>query len=186
MIKKRRSPKIFFGWWTVIASGTLSLLGMGYYIYGISALFKPIASELGFSRAATSVAASIGRLEGGFESPLTGWATDKFGPRWIVLSGVFLVSLSLLLMNFINSLWAYYVVWGVMLGTGCNIALTIALDTTISNWFVKKRGLAMSIKWVFSGLSGVLVIPLVAWLITVQGWRATCFTWGLATPFGFH
>jgi len=179
LIKKRGSSKIFFGWWTVIASGTLSLLGMGYYIYGISALFKPIASELGFSRAATSVAASIGRFEGGFESPLTGWATDKFGPRWIVLSGVFLVSLSLILMNFINSLWAYYVVWGVMLGTGCNIALTIALDTTISNWFVKKRGLAMSIKWVFSGLSGVLVIPLVAWLITVQGWRMTCVTWGL-------
>ncbi|MFC2034124.1 MFS transporter [Chloroflexota bacterium] len=179
MIKKRKFPKIFFGWWTVLASGILALWGYGYQAYGISALFKPIASELGFNRAVTSVAASIGRFGGGIESPLSGWITDRFGPKWIVLFGVFLSALGLILMNYINSLWAYYVVWGVVLGTGINIALGVPLDTAIANWFVKKRGLALSVKWVFSGLSGVLVLPLVAWLIIVQGWRMTCVIGGL-------
>lgn len=82
-------------------------------------------------------------------------------------------------MRYIDSLWAFYLVWGVMLGTGCNIALSLPMDTTISNWFVKKRGLAISIKWVFSGLSGVLVMPLVAWLTDVEGWRMTCFYGGI-------
>jgi len=179
LIRRRRFPKIFFGWWTVLAGGIIALWGHGFHAYGISALFKPISSELGFSRAATSIAASIGRLEGGFESPLTGWITDKYGPRWIILSGVFIISLSLILMNFIDSLWTFYLVWGVMLGTGCNIALTLPVDVAISNWFVKKRGLALSIKWVFSGLSGVLVMPLIAWLITTQGWRITCVFGGV-------
>ncbi|MFC1897767.1 MFS transporter [Chloroflexota bacterium] len=179
MIKKRKFPKIFFGWWTVIASGILALWGMGYHAYGFSALFKPIASELNFSRTATSVPASIGRLEGGFEAPLSGWITDRFGPKWIVLFGVFLVGVGLILMNYINSLWTFYAVWGVILGTGINIGLTVPLHAAISNWFVKKRGLALSIFMVFSGLSGVAVLPLIAWLISTQGWRTTCLIGGL-------
>ena len=179
MIQRRRFPKIFFGWWTVLAGGIIALWGHGYHAYGFSALFKPISSELGFSRMVTSVAASIGRLEGGIESPLTGWITDKYGPRWIILAGIFIISLSLILMNFIDSLWTFYLVWGVMLGTGCNIALTLPVDVAISNWFVKKRGLALSIKWVFSGLSGVLVMPLIAWLMPTQGWRITCVFGGV-------
>ncbi|MFC2044178.1 MFS transporter [Chloroflexota bacterium] len=179
MIKKRRFPKIFFGWWTVLVSSILSLWGSGYYHYGFSALFKPIASELGFSRAVTSVPAAIGRFEGGIEGPISGWATDKFGPRWIVLFGVFMVSLGLIMMNFIQSLWAFYVAWGFILGTGINVALSIPLDTAITNWFVKKRGLALSIRWVFSGLSGVLILPLIALLIYTQGWRMTCLIGGV-------
>ena len=179
MIKRNRFPKIFFGWWTVLASGILTLWGYGYQAYGFSALFKPISSELGFSRATTSVAASIGRFEGGFEAPITGWITDKFGPRWIVFSGVALISISLILVNWVNSLWTFYLVWGLILGTGVNIALSVPLDTAISNWFVKKRGLALSLKWIGSGLSGVIALPLISWLITVQGWRTTCVIGGL-------
>ena len=179
MPKKIRFPKIFFGWWTVLAGGILALWGYGYQAYGISALFKPIASELGFSRAATSVAASIGRFEGGFEGPLVGWITDRFGPKWVVFGGTFVIALALYLMYYANSLWAFYLIWGALLGLGADVALSIPVDTAISNWFVKKRGIALSIKWVFSGLSGVVVLPLIAWLITVQGWRMTCVTGGV-------
>jgi len=179
LIKRRRFPKIFPGWWIVLTSGILTLWGMGYHAYGFSALFNPISSELGFSRTATSVPASIGRLEGGFEAPLSGWITDRFGPRWIVLFGIFLIGLGLILMNYINSLWAFYIVWGVTLGTGINIGLTVSLHAAITNWFVKKRGLALSIYMVFAGLSGVAVLPLIAWLISTQGWRTTCLIGGL-------
>lgn len=179
MIKRISFPKVFFGWWTVLASGFITLWGTGYYYIGGSALFKPIASELGFSRATTSVAASIGRFEGGFESPLTGWITDKFGPRWIITLGVFTVGLGLILMKFIDSLWAYYLVWGIITGTGVNIAMSVPVDKAITNWFVKKRGLALSIKWMCSGLAVAGVLPLIAWLISTQGWRMACFIGGI-------
>ncbi|MBW1888331.1 MAG: hypothetical protein JRI52_08290, partial [Deltaproteobacteria bacterium] len=60
MVKKRRFSGIFFGWWTVISGGTIDLWGAGFQVYGISALFKPISEELGFTRAVTSLASSIG------------------------------------------------------------------------------------------------------------------------------
>jgi len=86
------------------------------------------------------------------------------------------------LMNFINSLWTFYVVWGVILGTGINIGLELPLDKAIANWFVKKRGIALSVRWLFTGFAG-LVLLLVAWLISTQGWRITCVIGGLGIWF---
>lgn len=157
----------------------LSLWGFGYNAYGISVIFKPISEELGFSRAATSVVSSIGRFQGGIESPLTGWITDRWGARWLVIVGVSIITLALLLMQFVHSLMAFYLIWGGLLSIGCNITLTLPLDVTISNWFVKKRAKALSIKWIFSGLSGVLVMPLIAWMTNTYDWRTACTIGGI-------
>jgi MFS family permease len=178
-VKTKQFPKIFFGWWTVLTGGFLALWSEGYFSYGFSALFKPIASELGFNRTVTSVATSIVRLEGAFEAPLAGWIIDRFGPRLVVMFGVVLMSLGLSLMYFVDSLWAFYVAWGVIFGTGYIIAVHLPMDTAISNWFVKKRGIALGVRMVFSGLSGVLVLPLIAWLIIASDWRMTCVIGGL-------
>ena len=79
--------KIYFGWWMTIASGLLCFWGNAYHAYGFSALFKPISEELGFSRATTSLAASIARFEGGIEAPAIGYMADRYGPRITVLIG---------------------------------------------------------------------------------------------------
>ena len=181
MIEEKRFPKkVFFGWWTVLASGIVQVWGWGFHMYGFSVLFKPIASDLGFSRAVTSVAHSIARLEGGFEAPIAGWFADRFGPRRVVLLGISIFSLGLILMNSIDSLWAFYVVWGVIVGTGANISFSIPLEKAITNWFVKKRGTALGLRWMFSGL---FVLPLISWLIITQGWRITCVIGGVVMLF---
>jgi len=170
--------KIYFGWWMTIAGGLLCFWGYAYHAYGFSALFKPISEELGFSRATTSVAASMTRFEGGIWAPLVGYLADRYGPRITVFLGIFLAGLGTMLMYFVHSLWSFYLVWGVICATGINIGLSMPLDVAITNWFVKKRGTAISVKWVFSGLSGVIGLPLIAWMISTHGWRATCVIGG--------
>ncbi len=162
MIKKRKFPKIFFGWWIVLTGSILTLCINGYNVYGISALFKPISSELGFSRTAASVPGGVSKVEGGFEGPLAGWLCDRFGTRNVLLPGVFLAGSSLILMNYIGSLWGFYIVWGILLGTASNMSTTVPVETAISNWFVKKRGIVLGIKMAFQGLSGTLTLPLIA------------------------
>jgi len=82
-------------------------------------------------------------------------------------------------MSLVQSFWAFLVVWGVMLAVGIDLALAIPLQVAIGTWFVKKRGLASGTQRMFSGLSGVLVLPLIAWLITVEGWRMACLIGGV-------
>ena len=174
-----RSPKVFFGWWTVLFTGIISGLGHGFYGFGMSVFFKDLAMELGLSRALTSVAAGIGRLEGGITSPLTGWLADRYGPRWVIFTGVLVAGIGMVLMNFITTIGAYIIAWGVLTGVGLNIGLTIAVDKTLNDWFVSKRGLAQGTKFALIGLGGVIVLPVVTWLVTWQGWRMTCLIWGV-------
>ncbi|MBW2623660.1 MAG: MFS transporter [Deltaproteobacteria bacterium] len=178
-MSKKFPRTIFFGWWMVIASGLLRLWGHGFHAYGFSAMFKPLSAELGFSRAATSFAASITRLEGGLEAPLVGYLTDKYGPRIIVVTGIAFAGLGLIGMYWINSLISFYLVWAVLCSTGTNISLGMPQDVAIANWFIRKRGTAFGIVRVFSGLSGVIGLAIVAWLLSMYGWRTTCVIGGV-------
>jgi len=177
-LKKKGSTRLFFGWWTVFVTGIVSGLGSGFYGYGISVFFKDLASELGLTRAVTSVAAGVGRLEGGITSPLTGWLSDRYGSRWVIFTGICLVATGLVLMYFINSVGAYIVVWGLLIGVGFNIGLTIAVDKTLNDWFISKRGLAQGTKFSLIGVAGVVALPVVTWLVAAHGWRFTCLIWG--------
>jgi len=67
-------------------------------------------------------------------------------------------------MNWIHFLLSFYIVWSLICSTGTNIGLSTPLDVTITNRFLKQRGKAISIKWVFSGLSGVFGLPMVAYI----------------------
>jgi len=159
-------------------TGIVSGLGHGYYGYGISIFFKDIASELGVGRALTSTAAGVGRLQGGITSPLVGWLSDKYGPKWVVFFGVLFTGSGLIIMNFIRSVVAYIAVWGVMVGVGLNIGLTVAVDKAINDWFINRRGLAQGTKFSLIGVGGMIVIPIVTVLVTAHGWRITCLIWG--------
>ena len=178
---------IFFGWWTVLVTGTFSGLVLGFYMYGISALFKPIAVDLGLSRAAASGATGIGFMLGSLLSPVTGWLVDKFGPKLSILAGLILSIVALALMNFVVSGWQYYLVWGVIFGIGGFWGFTIAVDKSLSDWFVKKIGLAMGVKFAIIGLTGAVSLPIISWLISAVGWRTTCMIWAgilvLGIPF---
>jgi len=169
-------PKIFLGWGLVVTGSFLNFWGIGYRIYGLSAIFKPLSAELGMSRAATSVVGSIGRVGGSFEGLLAGWLTDKIGPRRVIYFGICLLSFSLILMNFVNSQLGFYIVWGVLMGFGFSASSGIPMNAAITNWFVKKRGMALGTRMM---ISGAFALPIITWLITSYGWRTACVIGGI-------
>jgi MFS family permease len=179
MIKKGKFPKIYYGWWMNVITGILTGLAQGYS-QSFSVFFKPIATELGLSRAATSIASSMARLEGGIQAPITGGLADKFGAKWVLVAGALLMGSGLLLMCFVvHSAWAYYIAWGVVIATGNNLGFTIAVDKVLTNWFVKKRGLSFGVRFAILGIMQVAVIPVISWLTITYGWRTASFVWAM-------
>jgi cyanate permease len=187
-LTKKQNP-IFFGWWIVIVTGIISGLGHGFNSYGISVFFKDLAAELNLSRAITSLATGLGRLEGGAISPFTGWLSDKFGPKWPIVCGICIAATGMILMNFITEVWHYFVVWGVLIGFGINLGLTVAVDKSLNDWFLRKRGLAHGNKFAIIGVVGIVVIQIITPIILTEGWRITCLIWGMvmfvSVPFAF-
>ena len=162
--------KIYFGWWTVLALGIESLVGMGFAFQAFSVIFKPLAADLGLSRAVTSVAASAQSILGAFLVAIGGWVGDKYGPRWLILIGIVLMSMGCAMMYFINSLWSFLLVMS-LIGAGASLGVTYLTDKAIVNWFVKKSGMAINIKFAIASLSGFIILPFTAWLVSNFGWR---------------
>jgi len=170
-------PKIFYGWWIVLATSLIHMWGAGTFYYSFTAFFNPIVDELGWSYAATSFAASLRSIEGGIASPLVGFATDRYGARRLLVWGSVLGGIGFILLGQIQTLWSFYLIF-IFLSVGSSLLFPVPGWTAVANWFVKKRGIALGALSATMGIAG-LVIYLVNWLIGLYGWRQTLVILGI-------
>jgi len=177
--------RVFFGWWTTLASGIIGSWGFGSWVYSFGALFTPLQYEFGWNRAEIAGAGSLRQIEGGLGGLATGWFTDRFGPRIMCIVGTLVAGLGYILMYFVNSLWSFYLVFGIVVALGWTFSLTGNLDKAIIEWFVKRRGLATGIYRVIVALQ--VVPPFITFLIAMHGWRIAyvisgLITWSICVP----
>ena len=166
-----RTKKVFYGWWIVAAGSSLYFLGIGSIFYGFNTFFIPMVAEFGWSRAATSGAYSLSRLEGGIEGPIIGPLIDKFGARKIIVVGVILAGIGYMCLPAISSLLSLYLIFGLLISMGYNTGFFHATTTAAANWFIRKRSRALAFITVGGGLGGFVMVNLLAFLITQYGWR---------------
>jgi MFS family permease len=181
-------PKIFYGWWIVVASSLMTTYNAGTMFYGFTAFFTPIVSEFGWSRAATSLAFSLQRLEGGIAAPIFGYLIDKLGPRKLNLFAVTIFGVGFLLLSRINSLLSFYVAF-LIISIGHSAGFFSVGAATVANWFIRKRGKAMGFLTGGVCLAGTLV-PVLVWVIRLCGWRwalviAGIGMWVVGIPLSF-
>ncbi len=185
---KRALDNTFYGWWIVIASFFMFLIGGGIAFYGFTAFFNPIAEEFGWSAAQISFAFSLRSIEFGIMAPLVGFLMDKVGVRKIIVFGMAVSGLGFLLMSRTNSLLFFYAAF-LLLSIGTSCGLGMGQYVAVANWFSKKRTWVMSIMsagFAFSGAAG----PVLVWLIERYGWRSTLVIAGvvmlvIGIPLGF-
>ncbi|MBI2304778.1 MAG: MFS transporter [Chloroflexi bacterium] len=175
----RTRPKVFYGWWIVLAGAAISAVNGGVYFYGFGTFFTPLVNEFGWTRTALAGAFSLSRLEGGLMGPMEGWLTDRLGPRRLMLFGAGILGLGFILMSRVNSLPFFYVVFILFLTLGSSFGMGVTISTAVANWFVKKRSRALGLTMAGFG-GGGLIVPLLGWLIAEYGWRAAAQMAGIA------
>ncbi|MCX5999444.1 MAG: MFS transporter [Chloroflexi bacterium] len=75
--------------------------------------------------------------------------------------------------------WQVYFYYSFLVGLGVGCAGP-PVFTTVSRWFVKRRGLALGIVTAGIGLGTVIMAPVARWLISEYDWRTSCWSIGLA------
>ncbi len=171
--------KVFYGWWIVVACFPLLMWGAGSFLFGFSAFFTPIRREFQWGAAVTSVAFALRGMETGISDPLVGFLLDRFGPRKVMLIGLVIFGAGLIGLGFVNSLWTFYAAV-VVIAVGFSGCGSLVGMTAAGNWFVRRRSLVLGITMCGVGMGGVMV-PLIAWSISLFGWRSTTVVLGLAT-----
>jgi MFS family permease len=173
----RRLP-IFYGWVIVAIAGITMGLGVNART-AFSLLFPPILDEFGWERGTTAGAFSFGFFVSAWLSPLVGRLMDRRGPRVVIEMGVGLLATGLLLAPLVRQPWHLYVTLGVLVGGGANCLGYTGHSLFLPNWFVRRRGLAMSVAFSGVGVGAILVLPWLQDLIGRAGWRVACWTLGL-------
>src|SRR5258706_16485527 len=75
--------------------------------------------------------------------------------------------------------WHLYATLGVLVGGGANCLGYTGHSLYLPNWFVRKRGLAMSVAFSGVGAGSIVILPWLQSLIVRAGWRAACWTLGV-------
>lgn len=163
---------LWYGW-VVLAVVFIIMSAMVGIRNSIGFFFKPIASEFGWTRAETAGAYSIGMLVQSFCSPLFGSIGERWSLRWMMTLGVFFGGAAFLIGSSINSLFQFYLMYG-LLNVGFAASTFVPQVQILSNWFVKRRGLAMGVSNSGQGFAAVLILAL-PFLIELIGWRHSYF-----------
>ena len=168
---------MFYGWWIVGACFVISLYVHGIIGFGFTALIEPLSSEFRWSYSQISLASSLRGVEVGLLAPIIGLLVDRWGPRRLMLGGIFLTGLALILLSRTASLGMFYGVF-ILIAFGMTALSPTVTMTTMANWFTRRIGTATGIMHSGVGFSG-LMIPIVVLLVDTLGWRAAMTILGL-------
>ena len=174
-----KKAEFFYGY-VVVAITFLIMVVIGGTIYSFGVFLKPLSTEFGWSRAATSGAYSVFMVTHGLFYIITGRLNDRFGPRVVISGCGFFLGLGYLLMSQTSYLWNFYLFYGLFVAIGMGGGF-VPLTSTVARWFIKRRGQMTGIAVSGIGFGTMIIPPVSSWLISNFGWRTSYILIGFMT-----
>jgi MFS family permease len=166
-----RQPKIFYGYWIVVATFFCLFITSGAGYFAFSLFVKPLQDDLGWGRGDITIAWTIHLLISGIASPFVGRLISRYPAKWVIISGAIVVGLGFSWLSLMSQLWTFYLGYAII-GAGMATMGIVPASTIVSNWFQKRRGTAVGIMSAGIGAGGFALSPLIGgFLIPDFGWR---------------
>ena len=139
----------------------------------------PLQEEFGWTATQLGIGIALWATVGGIFAPILGRLLDRFGARRIMLAGIAFGGLLPFALAEMQSLSHLYVIlFFLALCTAASTYLPVA--SIVSNWFVKRRGMAMGIVMMGMGVGGTIMPIITHYLIQSMGWRWTYRIFGIS------
>jgi OFA family oxalate/formate antiporter-like MFS transporter len=163
--------------WVQLFIGVICMACVANLQYGWTLFVGPIDAKYHWGRASIQIAFTVFVVIETWLIPVEGYLVDRFGPRWVVLSGAVLIALAWALNSVADSLGLLYL--GAALGgigTGC------VYGTCVGNalkWFPGRRGLAAGITAAGFGIGAGFTIGPISRMISAAGYEHAFMVFGL-------
>ncbi len=171
-MENKKQGKLFYGWIVVIGCILITMtmvppimaLSNKYLIY--------VTEDLGISRSAFTLANTILQGLGIFISPMVSKKLATGDMKKIMTISVIGYAACYASYSFATSSIHLYIS-ALLLGVFYLNATLIPVSMMVTNWFVKQRGLAMSLAMAGIGVGGTIFSPILTLLLENYGWRNT-------------
>jgi len=178
------STERFPGRWVLTASFVLLTFSSGVGFYGLSVYLQAFSRELGWSVSSISSATTFFFLVGGLAAVPIARLVAKHDVRWMVVTGAFLGAGALLCMQFVSERWHLFAVYAVY-ALGWSASGVGPVTTVVTRWFEAKRASALAIASTGLSVGGIVVTPVIKWILDTKGieagspWLATIWFVGI-------
>ncbi len=153
---------------------TLGGAGMWTYMVALPA----IQADFGIGRGEASLPFTFGMIGFACGGVLMGKLADRFGIAAPIAVGTLMLSAGYALIALAGNVWQVALAQGLLVGIGCSASFGPLMADT-SHWFVKRRGIAVSIAAAGNYLAGAIWPPVAQHFIASNGWRPTHIGIGL-------
>ena len=170
-------PRLFYGWWLVVAGFVIVAYGTGIHRY-TSQPFQLWREEFGGTVAQLSFGFAISGLVGTVTLLAIGPLIDRFGPRRLMLIGIPMVGFGFVGLSAANTLVMLSILLGT-LGVGMRAGFLLPVQTATANWFFKRRSMALALISAAPVIGGALTILLEQVIASQFPWRGIFLSLGL-------
>lgn len=167
-----------YAWMRLAVSLLLMTIG-GSGMYSITVVLPRIQADFSANRADVSLAYTLMMIGFGIGGVLMGRLADRFGVMVAVLVGAVGLGLGFIGAGLAPGIVLFCLAQGLfigMLGTSATFAPLVA-DT--SQWFDRRRGIALAICMSGNYAAGAVWPPILQWLIDGWGWRSAYMAIGV-------
>lgn len=168
----------YYGWIVVGASSTVVFARMAPAITTLTVLIFPISHQLGWSRTLIAGSVSAGALASLVLSPVVGWAIDRFGARPVLVVSVLVLGVAMISLAWATVPLTFYLAFAagrVVFHTSA----PIGASTVAARWFIRKRGRAIGMIFLFGAIGGVVFTMVASLVVESHGLKATWIAMGL-------
>jgi len=162
----------------------LAVLFVGHIIsFGMRSSFQAYISpwelEFSISRTVVTSISMLGFVVFALSQPFAGKLNDIFGKGVIPTIGVILVGVSLFLTSRTTQIWQVFALYGVMFSLGVACCTNSIVAAIVTNWFDKKRGLALGLSMSGLAVGQLILVPANMFIIERLGWRTAMGALGI-------
>jgi MFS family permease len=166
--------RMYHGWVVVGAAFVIALFGWGAGFYGPAVYLVALSERHGWPTSDISTAITAYYLLGATLILFAGTAFARFGARSVVAAGTVAMAGGVLLLTLVSQPWHVYAAFAVM-SFGWAAMSGAAINIIIAPWFDRRRGLAISVALNGASAGGIIIAPLLVFLIAHLGFPAALY-----------
>jgi MFS family permease len=160
-----------YAWLRLLVSLALMTIG-GSGMYGITVVLPQIQQEFAVGRSDASFPYALTLVGFGIGGILMGRLADRFGVMVPVLLGGVALGSGFLIAGSAHSLWQFNLAQGLLIGLLGTSATFAPLVADTSQWFTRRRGIALAICMSGNYVAGAVWPPVTQHMVELWGWRS--------------
>lgn len=176
-IVKLKFNQVYYGWLIVAIAGLGVFFSGPGQTYSNAQFIDEYINDFGWSRSQVSGMYSTATLVAGLAMIHVGKLIDRFGQRFMMVTVATLFAVACFFNSVVSSIWMLAIGFFLirLLGQG---SMTLIPNTLVAQWFVKKRGIALSLMTLGSFISAMTFPIINTWLIHTWSWQMAWRFWG--------